>query len=201
MSSAYGRPRGMLTLETLGALVGDGTIETVIVAFSDHYGRLVGKRYDAELFVTDTAGHGTHGCNYLLTTDMEMQPVPGYTFANWERGYGDFRLVPDLDTLRVASWLEKTALVLCDLEDDGSGQVDRARAALDVAASGGRGARGGFHHRGGVRARVLPLSARATVRPRPRAIRVSSRPAGTWRTTTSSRARGPSSSRPPSAII
>ncbi len=123
MSSPYGRPQGMLTLETLGARVGDGTIETVIVAFSDHYGRLVGKRYDAELFVADTASHGTHGCNYLLTTDMEMQPVPGYAFANWELGYGDFRLVPDLDTLRVASWLEKTAIVLCDLEDDGTGQV------------------------------------------------------------------------------
>jgi len=123
VSSPYGRPQGMLTLETLGARVSDGTIETVIVAFSDHYGRLVGKRYDAELFVADTASHGTHGCNYLLTTDMEMQPVPGYTFANWERGYGDFRLVPDLDTLRVASWLEKTAIVLCDLEGDGPGQV------------------------------------------------------------------------------
>lgn len=117
----------MLTLETLGALVAEGTIETVIVAFSDHYGRLVGKRYDAELFVADTAGHGTHGCNYLLTTDMEMQPVPGYAFANWERGYGDFRLVPDLDTLRVASWLERTALVLCDLETDGTSE------AIDLA--------------------------------------------------------------------
>ncbi len=73
---------------------------------------------------------------------MEMEPVPGYTFANWEQGYGDFHLVPDLDTLRVASWLEKTALVLCDVEDDGSGQSISARAALDAAASGGRGARG-----------------------------------------------------------
>ena len=117
----------MLTLETLGALAADGTIETVIVAFTDHYGRLVGKRYDAELFVADTAAHGTHGCNYLLTTDMEMQPVHGYTFANWERGYGDFRLVPDLDTLRIASWLERTALVLCDLQH---GETD---AVIDVA--------------------------------------------------------------------
>jgi glutamine synthetase len=113
----------MLTLEALGGLVADGSIETVVVAFSDHYGRLVGKRYDAELFVADTAGHGTHGCNYLLTTDMEMQPVPGYTFANWELGYGDFHLVPDLDTLRVASWLDRTALVLCDLADEANSQV------------------------------------------------------------------------------
>jgi glutamine synthetase len=113
----------MLTRDALGTLVDEGAIDTVIVAFSDPYGRLVGKRYDAELFVADTAGHGTHACNYLLTADMEMQPVPGYTFANWERGYGDFRLVPDLDTLRVASWLDRTALVLCDLESDEAGKV------------------------------------------------------------------------------
>jgi glutamine synthetase len=50
--------------------------------------------------------------------DMEMEPVPGYSYANWERGYGDFHLVPDLATLRLASWLERTALVLCDLEDE-----------------------------------------------------------------------------------
>jgi glutamine synthetase len=113
----------MLTRDALGTLVDEGAIDTVIVAFSDHYGRLVGKRYDAELFVADTAGHGTHACNYLLTADMEMQPVPGYTFANWELGYGDFRLVPDLGTLRVASWLDRTALVLCDLESDEAGKV------------------------------------------------------------------------------
>ena len=41
-----------------------------------------------------------------------------YRFANWEKGYGDFHLVPDLDTLRLASWLDKTAIVICDLEND-----------------------------------------------------------------------------------
>jgi glutamine synthetase len=49
---------------------------------------------------------------------MEMDPVPGYGFANWEHGYGDFHLVPDMNTLRLATWLEKTALVLCDVKDE-----------------------------------------------------------------------------------
>ena len=43
--------------------------------------------------------------------------MPGYRFASWEQGYGDFHLVPDLGTLRVASWLDSTALVLCDVHD------------------------------------------------------------------------------------
>ena len=99
----------------------------MILAFSDHYGRLLGKRLDAEYFLESAARQGSHACDYLLTTDMEMEPVPGYRFANWERGYGDFHLKPDLDTLRRASWLDKTALVLCDVEDE------RAHEPVNVA--------------------------------------------------------------------
>ena len=105
------RVHGLLTIKQLGDSVKSGAIETVVVGFTDHYGRLMGKRYDAELFVEETATQGTHGCDYLLTTDMEMEPVQGYTFANWEKGYGDVHLVPDLSTLRIASWLEKSAFV------------------------------------------------------------------------------------------
>ncbi len=118
MSHNEHRPKGMLSLEQLRGLVAQELIETVIVGFTDHYGRLTGKRYDAEMFVEEVYNHGTHGCDYLLTTDMEMEPVPGYQFANWELGYGDFHLVPDLHTLRTASWLEKTALVLCDVQNE-----------------------------------------------------------------------------------
>jgi glutamine synthetase len=118
LSQSENRIKGLLSPDRLRELVAQEQIETVIVAFTDHYGRLCGKRYDAEMFVADTIAHGTHGCDYLLTTDMEMEPVPGYKFANWELGYGDFHLVPDLSTLRLAAWLEKTALVLCDVKSE-----------------------------------------------------------------------------------
>jgi len=113
---------GMLTQPELAERVDRGEIETIVVGFTDLYGRLLGKRYDAEFFVEDIASHGTHGCDYLLTADMEMEPVPGYKFANWERGYGDFHLVPDHTTMRVASWLDKTALILCDVVDENTQQ-------------------------------------------------------------------------------
>jgi glutamine synthetase len=112
--------KGLLTLQELQDKIAHETIETVILAFTDHYGRLMGKRFDAEFFAEQATAAGTHACDYLLTTDMEMEPVPGYSFANWELGYGDFHLVPDLSTLRVADWLDKTAVVLCDLVDDKS---------------------------------------------------------------------------------
>lgn len=112
------KTQGLLTIEQLKEAVEQQTIDTIIVAFTDHYGRLVGKRFDADYFVDDIYKNGTHGCNYLLTTDMEMEPVPGFSFANWELGYGDFHLVPDLSTLRVAAWLERTAMILCDVQNE-----------------------------------------------------------------------------------
>jgi glutamine synthetase len=116
MSQPKDKRQGMLQLAQLRDMVASGEIETVVAGFTDHYGRLLGKRFDAEMFVEEIAEHGGHACNYLLTVDMEMEPVPGYRFANWELGYGDFHMVPDLATLRVASWLEKSALVICDVE-------------------------------------------------------------------------------------
>ena len=111
----------MLTLDDLRKEGEAGTIDTVVTAFTDMQGRLFGKRIQVEYFLDEVTEHGVEGCNYLLALDMEMDPVPGYEIASWERGYGDFHLLPDLATLRRVPWLEGTALVLCDvLWHDGS---------------------------------------------------------------------------------
>jgi len=111
---------GMLTIEDLRRRVDDSQIDTVLLTFTDIYGRQLGKRLDARFFLEGDHEPGTHACDYLLTTDMEMDPSPGYRFANWERGYGDFHMAADLATLRVASWLDRTALVTCDVFQPGS---------------------------------------------------------------------------------
>jgi len=117
------RPRGMLEIEDLKQKIESDQIDTVVVAFTDHYGRVLGKRFDARHFIDEGLEHGTHGCDYLLTVDMEMEPVPGYEYANWELGYGDFHMVPDLTTLRLATWLDRSAFVLCDLRDPHSEEL------------------------------------------------------------------------------
>ncbi len=104
-----------MTPDELAAAVAADEIDTVVVGFTDHYGRLLGKRFDAEFFLEVGLTDGTHACDYLLTVDMEMEPIPGYDYASWEQGYGDFHLVPDVATLRVAGWAERTAIVLCDV--------------------------------------------------------------------------------------
>jgi len=119
---AEGSVQGMLTGAELRELVEKGEIDTVLTVFPDLYGRLVGKRITGTFFCEEVMEHGMHACDYLLACDMEMDPVPGYRFASWEQGYGDVRCLPDLTTLRRASWLERTALVLCDVLNEESGE-------------------------------------------------------------------------------
>ncbi len=105
-----------LTFDDLKQKVKAGEIDTVIAAFPDMQGRLMGKRFEANFFV-DGAYEETHGCNYLLAVDVDMEPVPGYKSASWDKGYGDYVIKPDLGTIRLCPWLPKTALVLSDLLD------------------------------------------------------------------------------------
>jgi glutamine synthetase len=122
---------GMLSLEQLSTEAEAGTIDTIVTAFTDMQGRLVGKRIDVSYFLDQVADHGIEGCNYLLALDMEMDPVPGYAMANWEKGYGDFAIAPDMSTLRRIPWLDRTALVLCDVvEHDGAPVAASPRQVL-----------------------------------------------------------------------
>lgn len=121
----------MLTLDQLRDAVADGSIDTVILACTDLYGRLVGKRIDAEFFLTDP-DEGTHACDYLFTVDMEMEPVAGYAFTDWAAGYGDVHLVPDMATMRTCTWLDRTALVLCGVQRDHAPVSIAPRSILDA---------------------------------------------------------------------
>ncbi|MDX6325762.1 MAG: glutamine synthetase, partial [Nocardioidaceae bacterium] len=104
-----------LSVEDLTVRIADGSIDTVVVAFTDMQGRLQGKRLHGAYFVDEVLGHGTEGCNYLLGVDVEMNTVPGYAITSWERGYGDMEFVLDLDTIRVLPHLTASAMVQCDL--------------------------------------------------------------------------------------
>jgi glutamine synthetase len=122
--------QGRLTLPDLEQAVADGTLDTVVVAQTDMQGRLMGKRFQAEYFLA-SAHRETHGCNYLIATDYEMEPVPGYAATSWAAGYGDYVMKPDLSTLRVTPWLEGTALVLADvLDHHGHAEVPHAPRAV-----------------------------------------------------------------------
>ncbi len=121
MAKHGSRVSGRLSRAELEELVHNGEIETVVTVIPDLYGRLVGKRITGQFFLDETSEHGMHVCDYLLACDMEMDPVQGYAFTSWEKGYGDVLCKVDWGTLRRASWLEKSAIVICDVLDERTG--------------------------------------------------------------------------------
>ncbi|GAA3961815.1 gamma-glutamylethanolamide synthetase GlnA4 [Streptomyces marokkonensis] len=120
-----------LGVEELHALVAAGDIDTVVLAFPDMQGRLQGKRFAARFFLDEVLGHGTEGCNYLLAVDADMNTVDGYAMSSWDRGYGDFAMHADMNTLRRLPWNEGTAFVVADLAwEDGSPVLAAPRQIL-----------------------------------------------------------------------
>src|SRR5262249_36130914 len=114
--AAAGKVRSRsMTLDELKADIAAGGIDTVLLAMTDMQGRLQGKRLTAPWFLQSVVEHGAEACNYLLAVDVDMNTVDGYAMSSWERGYGDFELAPDLDTLCRTTWLEGTALCLADI--------------------------------------------------------------------------------------
>ncbi len=104
-----------IPIEALESLVSTGAVDTVLAVFPDMQGRLAGKRYTGRTFLAQAKG-GWEGCDYLLGCDIENEPLPGYASFSWELGYGDFMIRPDLGTLVLVPWLNRTALVLGDVE-------------------------------------------------------------------------------------
>jgi len=116
------RRRPTITREALEQLIVDGEIDTVVVAFPDLQGRMVGKRTTGRFFLDQVADGGTENCDYLIACDLDNEPVPGYRFTSYDQGYGDMLARPDWSTVRVTPWVERTALVLCDLHEVDSGE-------------------------------------------------------------------------------
>ncbi len=108
-----------LTIDSLERAVADGTVDTVVLALVDMEGRLVGKRLTGRHFLESAVPHGAESCEYLLATDVDMSPQQGYGLAGWNRGFSDFRLKPDLSTLRLLPWHTGSALVLTDAFAEG----------------------------------------------------------------------------------
>ncbi|CAN5338351.1 gamma-glutamylethanolamide synthetase GlnA4 [soil metagenome] len=115
MSAPTKRNPRLLDLKTLTSKIRSGDIDTVIVAFTDMQGRLQGKRLHAQYFLEFVVENGTEGCNYLLSVDVDMNTVGGYTMSSWEKGYGDMEFALDFDTIRLLPHLPATVMIQCDL--------------------------------------------------------------------------------------
>jgi len=134
----------MTTIDDLTALHNTGGLDTVIVVFPDMQGRFMGKRMMADFFLSEIPRNGgaIEACDYLLAVDVDMTVLDGFRFTSWETGYGDFVCKPDLSTIRLVPWMEKTALVIGDLVDHHGDPIDVAPRSIlrrQIAAAADRG--------------------------------------------------------------
>ncbi len=105
---------GRLAPDQLRSMVAAGEIDQVLLALVDMQGRLQGKQLGARYFVEDVLDHGAGACSYLLSVEVEMAPQEGLSTSSWETGHGDFTLIPDLSSLRLAAWRPRTAICIAD---------------------------------------------------------------------------------------
>ena len=103
----------MLTLDELRADVANEAVDTVVVAFTDMQGRLMGKRMHAEYSRTPS----TTGSRAATTCSRSRWrwTHPGLRDRELGARLRRLRHPPDLDTLRRIPWLDATALVLGDV--------------------------------------------------------------------------------------
>ena len=114
---------GIFTLEKLNDSIKKGEIDSIILAFPNHLGQLMGKRYTGEYFLEN---NHANCCDYLLTLNIEEDPLHGFKLASWDKGYGDLLMVPDFSTIREISWQKNTAMIICDLTYEDGRSVDVA---------------------------------------------------------------------------
>ena len=135
--------RRHISREALEDRIRSGEIDTVLMVFPDLQGRLVGKRTTGRFFLEHVADDGTENCDYLIACDMDNNPVPGYRFTSYDQGYGDMLARADWDTVRLIPWVDKTAMIFCDLYNVNTGDlIDVAprsmlRQQVDAAAAMG----------------------------------------------------------------
>ena len=110
--------------DPVSALLGPDDLEregltTVVVTSADVSGRPVGKRFSPEVF-RRLLEEGVALSSCVLGWDVDQWPGPVFEYTGHHTGWHDVRLLPDLETLRPAAWLDRTAICVADFVEMGS---------------------------------------------------------------------------------
>lgn len=103
-----------MELADIKQLIAEGKVEYIKIGTPDIEGVFRGKRVAARFFL-DSLADGFAQSNVLFGWDIAENIVPGLKVTNWERGFGDFIMKPDLETFALVPWEEKVASCICDL--------------------------------------------------------------------------------------
>jgi len=117
-------PQAGTTLDDLERRIAGGELRWIEVCFPDHQGVARGKRIPARSFMARARGAGFAFCDASLGWD-HVGDVVDVNLTGWATGYPDFYAFPDPASLRTMPWRERTAWVVCDVHDHGSGELVR----------------------------------------------------------------------------
>lgn len=104
-------------VEQISQLIEQHNIDLIKVGGPDYDGVYRGKRLPVDVFL-DGVEHGYAQGNVLFGWDIADDLVPGLRYTNWDTGYADLRMLPDLSTFRPVPWEEGVASVICDFVDE-----------------------------------------------------------------------------------
>ncbi|HEY6406302.1 MAG TPA: glutamine synthetase family protein [Ktedonobacteraceae bacterium] len=103
-----------MELAEITGLIEDGTVDYVKIGAADIEGVYRGKRVAARHFL-NSLEEGFAQCDVLFGWDIGEVVLPNLKFSNWEHGFADIVMKPDLSTLAVVPWEEHVASCVCDL--------------------------------------------------------------------------------------
>ncbi len=103
-----------MDLSEIKSLIKDGKIEFVKIGAPDIEGVFRGKRVSGSYFL-NALDDGFAQCDVLFGWDIAENVLPNLKFSNWERGFADIVMRPDLSTFATVPWEENVASCICDL--------------------------------------------------------------------------------------
>ncbi len=103
-----------MDISRIKQLIDDGKIEYVKIGAPDIEGVYRGKRVDARYFL-NSLEDGFGQCDVLFGWDIAEVVLPNLKFSNWEHGFADIVMKPDLSTFELVPWEENVASCVCDL--------------------------------------------------------------------------------------
>lgn len=105
-------------LAWLTGAAADGTVHTVRVSWSDRLGAWRGKRLPVEDFL-GSPERRIGFCDGMIVVDVGCDVIQETPFSNFDTGYPDMYVQPDLRTLRPVGWCPGEAFVLGTLQSHG----------------------------------------------------------------------------------
>jgi glutamine synthetase len=101
-------------INAVARLIDDNHVRSVKIGGGDLDGVYRGKRVGAEHFLSAAEGEGFPQCDVLFGWDIQDEVIGSLPFSNWESGFGDIIMRPDLSTFAAVPWEEGCASVICD---------------------------------------------------------------------------------------